>query len=256
MKEKSMNPPPKSFCWTKMGEESGESLATIIQRKEWERQMGAGMFAWGIGQSLGRNVEAMVKNMASFPVLFSPMLSRAKKIDIEPGSVAIWTQWEDHIGNIHSLPAHVLVTSRATLPSGKEKKSHYALICQSDSPLQNDEISGIQHSFARNALSNKPVGASQVTAVVTLVNEEQSEVGKSYPVSFQAKLEYPYYVKLIKPRILSQDDVAAIKRVSSLGNIQSWKMLVQRLRDNDERLAEKRDQFDSGDHTHGKFVFA
>lgn len=239
-----------------MGEESGETLETIIQRKEWERQMGSGMFIWGIGQSLGRNVEAVAKNMAPFPVKFSPMLSRAKQIDIAPSAVAMWTHWEDQAGNVRPLPAHLLVTSRATLPSGKEKKNHYGLICNSSQPLQINNAGEIQHSRARNIFSNKPVGASQVTAVVKMVSDEASTGSRTYPVSFDAQLEYPYYVKLAKPRILSQDDVNAIKRVSALGNIQSWKSLVQRLRNTRESPTEEYDLFNSDNEMCGSFAFA
>ncbi len=223
--------PPDVFCWTKMGEESGESLATIIRRKEWERQLGAGTFVWGIGQSLGKNVESVADKNALFPVIFSPMLSRAKQIDINPSAVAVWTHWEDQRGITHMLPQHMLVTSRATLPSGKLKKNHYALVCKSDQPLKDSKISAVRHALARNVTSNKPVGASQVTAVVKMVDNEGSIDGPSYKVSFDAHLQYPYYIKLVNPKILPQEDVDAIKRISALGNIESWKGLVNRLRE-------------------------
>jgi len=43
---------PPICCWTRMGTESGQELACIIRRKEFERRIG-GTFWWGIGTSLG-----------------------------------------------------------------------------------------------------------------------------------------------------------------------------------------------------------
>lgn len=247
--------PPATFCWTKMGEESGETLVTIIRRKEWERQLGMGVFVWGIGQSLGKNVHKAAEDKAPFPVIFSPMLSRAKQIDVAPGLVAMWTRWEDEFGKSHALPKHVLVTSRASLPSGKLKKNHYALICKSEQPLKESKITSVQHSLTRNVSSNKPLGASQVTAVVKLLDGEPTSNGRSYPVSFGAHLEYPYFVKLIEPIILDQSDLDLIKRVSALGNIESWATLVNRLRGTHAAEFSKVDLFTN--HQNAKsFIFS
>ena len=44
---------PPTFCWSRIGSETGEDLATLVLRKEWERRLGGGRFLWGINQSLG-----------------------------------------------------------------------------------------------------------------------------------------------------------------------------------------------------------
>jgi hypothetical protein len=40
------------FVWTRMQDEAGQTLHTIIRRKEAERASGNGEFWWGIGNSL------------------------------------------------------------------------------------------------------------------------------------------------------------------------------------------------------------
>jgi hypothetical protein len=39
------------FVWTRMQDEAGQTLHTIIRRKEAERASGNGEFWWGIGNS-------------------------------------------------------------------------------------------------------------------------------------------------------------------------------------------------------------
>jgi 4-aminobutyrate aminotransferase-like enzyme len=54
---------PDIFCWTKMGTEAGQTLGTILRRKELERQAGSGIFAWGIGNSLGASPALAVNSI-------------------------------------------------------------------------------------------------------------------------------------------------------------------------------------------------
>lgn len=223
---------PSTFCWTKMGVESGEGLDLIIRRKDWERQLGDGLFFWGIGQSLGENArDAAASVNGDMKVVFSPMASKAKDIDITPGDVFVWNSWVDGAGKHHPLPAHVLVTSRADLPSGRRKTSHYALVCKSATPLAGTTELEVTAAFLRNFSSDKSLGASQVTAVVR--NAEYAltgNVAKKYAVSFVADMEAPYSVQLSNPELLSRSDVQDIGEVSASGNLGDWGRLVSRLR--------------------------
>ncbi|MCQ3017409.1 hypothetical protein NLO83_17655 [Pseudomonas tremae] len=223
---------PSTFCWTKMGVESGEDLALIIRRKEWERQLGDGLFFWGIGQSLGENArDAAASIDQEMKVLFSPMSSKAKDIDVTPGDVFVWNSWIDSRGNTVPLPQHVLITSRADLPSGRRKSSHYALVCKSADCLGKGTNFEVTAAFLRNFSSDKPLGASQVTAVVKNAEYAISgNVAKKYAVSFVATMEAPYSVQLSDPELLMPRDLQAISEVTAAGDVAAWNRLVSRLR--------------------------
>jgi hypothetical protein len=235
-----MNELPSTFCWTKMGTEAGEELAVIIRRKEWERQLGDGCFFWGIGQSLGENARVATRDEESLQAIFSPMPSKAKAIDVEPDEVVLWNAWIDKQGRTRQLPTHCFVTSRAFLPSGRKKERHYALVCFSSQELNTlcDEIS-IFPSHLRNLSTNKPLGASQVTAVVrTSKWTDDICEAKSYSVILMAELRPPYCVQLAEPIVLSKYEVAEVSAISASGDIESWSSLVRRLRSRMVRQAE------------------
>lgn len=215
-----------------MGVESGESLELIIRRKDWERQLGNGVFFWGIGQSLGENArDAAASVDGDMKVVFSPMASKAKDIDVTPGDVFVWNSWIDSSGESHTLPEHVLITSRADLPSGRRKTTHYALVCKSIAPLAGTTELEVTAAFLRNFSSDKSLGASQVTAVVRNAEYALSgNVAKKYSVSFVADMEAPYSVQLASPELLSRSDVQDIGEISASGNLADWECLVARLR--------------------------
>lgn len=223
---------PPTFCWTKMGVESGEGLDAIIRRKEWERILGEGLFFWGIGQSLGDNARNAAQSIPEeMKVLFSPMLSKAKAIDVTPGDVFIWNSWVDEKGVNRPLPKNVLLTSRADLPSGRRKSSHYALVCKSSHALSNKTDLEVTSGRLRNYSSDKRLGASQVTAVVRHVDGvADCDAAKKYSVSFVATMEAPYSVQLADPEVLRPSDVREIEEISLHGTISDWHRLVRRLR--------------------------
>lgn len=223
---------PSTFCWSKMGAESGEELAAIICRKEWERQLGSGYFFWGVGQSLGNNAQSVASEIESLYAIFSPMLSKARSIDAAPDRVVLWNAWIDSQGIVRQLPMHCFITSRASLPSGKQKKRHYALVCFSEKKLnaQNNDTY-VFPKYLRNVRTNKPLGSSQVTAVVRAVDREDENVRKkSYPISFTAELHVPYCIQLAQPILLSTDDLVEMQLITYSGNIELWSSLVKRIR--------------------------
>src|SRR5665647_1443535 len=93
---------PPVFCWTKMGTEAGQPLEDILRRKELERRVGGGLFAWGIGNSLGVNPMLAQQEMQrnDVDVLFTPMRSAAKQIDVAPGQVLLWLDCIDEAGKL------------------------------------------------------------------------------------------------------------------------------------------------------------
>lgn len=110
-----------------MQAEAGQSLDTIIQRKELERAVGDGVFFWGIGNAVGSSIAALVRRVTTPRVLFSIMRSKPKRQDVEPEALLLWTAYIDGDGQIRPLPRHALVLSRATTATG-EKRRHYALV--------------------------------------------------------------------------------------------------------------------------------
>jgi hypothetical protein len=124
--------------------------------------------------------------------------------DRAPTAIAAWTSARDLSGEAFALPETSLVTSRFD-PAGT-RVTHYALVCFSDESLT-PSISNekIVFSEIRNLLTGRPVGASQVTAVVTRVSS--GTVGKAaYEVLLRARLVYPYLLQLRKPMLLPSPD--------------------------------------------------
>lgn len=196
---------PPVFCWTKVGSEAGQPLADIIRRKELERQSGNGVFAWGIGNSVGPAIKyaKCVERIAALHTLFTSMKVAPKAMDAAPSSVLLWLGYHTEDGQIERLPDHMLVTSRGHYGAGADKRSHYALICRSHHPLasQGGRLGAIDHRAVRNLVSSNPVGASQVTSVVRYRRGASDEA--TYPVLFRATLTEGAFVRLAVPVLLT-----------------------------------------------------
>jgi hypothetical protein len=187
---------PDLFCWTRFGTEAAEPVDEILLRKEQERLANGGLFLWGIGNALGPSMKELTRRVARPEVIFSPIRSAPKSIDAEPPAIVSWTDGEGLDGGFFTLPRHSRVTSKFD-PSGR-KLNHYALVCFSDIPLlplRTDEtIAFIQ---LRNLRTGRPVGASQVTAIVQRVGETATTTAM-YDVAIRAQLVHPYFVRLLR----------------------------------------------------------
>lgn len=223
---------PAVFCWTKMGSEAGQPLTNIVQRKELERQCGAGVFAWGIGNSVGPAIRyaKYAERITALDALFTPMKSAPKAIDVSPSSVLWWRGYHGDDGQIHRLAGHMLVTSRGHSGAGEKKRGHYALICRSQRSLleQSGEVA-IDPRALRNLVSANPVGASQVTSVVRYQPREATE--SAYPVLFRAKLTDAAFVRLAMPVVLADDLYEGYLAVCASRTESEWKMRLNELRD-------------------------
>lgn len=206
-----------------MGSEAGQGLHDIIKRKELERQAGGGLFAWGIGNSVGPAIKyaKTSRPSAELEALFTPMKSAAKAIDVNPSSIVLWRGYEDENG-CYELPPHVLVTSRGRSTSGEDKRSHYALICHSRRSLleQEGEVA-IDHHAVRNLVSSNPVGASQVTSIVSYIKAQSR--APSYPVLFRARLVESAFVRLVCPIALSGRLYQRYLEVCSSRDAEEWR---------------------------------
>jgi len=190
---------PDAFVWSKIGPEGGLDLHAILKWKELQRQLGMGLFYWGIGQTVKADKIAKVVNRdATATVLFSKQPS---DFDARPSEVCFWTHFIDETGVARPLPKSACVTSSALTKSGQRKTKHYAFVCFRDQPLRLE--SGIPFDVgAYRNLGGKEIGDSQVSAVIE--RKQQPRHVRSYNNGFLATLRYPYVVTLVKPKKLTQ----------------------------------------------------
>lgn len=219
---------PNIFCWTKMGTEAGQSLDKILHRKEIERRAGEGVFAWGVGNPLGNapEVAKLMSPSGEVEVLFTPMKSPPKIVDIAPSKVLLWVFYQTKSGRIASLPEHILVTSRGS----DTKRTHYALLCKSDNSIEKCGEYGTFDSIdVRNLVSGNPVGASQVTSVVHYFNEKKDSA-KPYKVALKAKLYAEGFIKLIEPITLDEELTVIYESLCQTNTVSEWKKGVSKLK--------------------------
>ena len=191
------------FCWTKFGTEAGESVTTILKRKDQERRLNGGTFLWGIGNAIGPSIERLIHETSEPSVVFTPMLSRPAAKDVTPTSVGVWHRGVGVDGKEIDLPEYSYVTSRMS-GSGR---AHYALVCRSSAPLEdvvNSESPslGFEAAHVVNLRSGSRVGASQVTSVVRQVACPLELKRSTYKVSFVAKLVPPYLLRLTEHTVM------------------------------------------------------
>lgn len=203
-----------------MGTEAGQSLETILRRKEMERRSGNGLFAWGIGNSLGTSAELARKLTphGEVDVLFTPMKSAPKALDIAPSQLLLWLGYVDAKGHIVPLPDHMLVTSRG----GNEKRNHYALLCYSSEEIRDYSADIFDAAFARNLASLNPIGASQVTSVVRYENKANGEPEKPYKIAFRARLHAEGFVKLARPVVMDDRMMSLYREVCDATSATDW----------------------------------
>lgn len=214
-----------------MGSEAGQPLSDIIRRKDLERACGDGVFAWGIGNSVGPAIKyaKCAERVSELEALFTPMKAVPKAIDATPSSIVMWLGYISGADEVEPLPAHMLVTSRGQSGSGEEKRGHYALICRSPNPLAAQRIQGaIDHRAVRNLVSSNPVGASQVTSVVRYRSADSHDA--TYPVLFRAKLTDQAFVRLAVPVALTHELLDLYRAVCAARKPQEWQSGIKALK--------------------------
>jgi hypothetical protein len=194
---------PECFCWTRFGTEAAQSIEQILARKEQERVANDGVFFWGIGNALGPSMNELLRCCREPEVLFSPIKSAARLQDVAPAAVAAWVSGETLAGDEFRLPERSLITSRHNPDA--PRAAHYALVCYSEEPLTaRSPRPGEKLSFRSlsNLRTGRPIGASQVTAVVRR-DEGDLSGATVYEVAIRAKLVYPHFIRLRNPVVLA-----------------------------------------------------
>lgn len=208
-----------------MGTEAGQQLETILRRKEFERKAGNGIFAWGIGNSLGSSTDFAKQATigGNVDVLFSPMKSAPKAIDVAPTQLVLWLAYHSQDQGLTDLPIHMLITSRGSGASGVPKRSHYALLCERHEEIHAESDPGIiDASCARNLVSRNPLGASQVTAMVRYDISSGNILEKPYPVSFRARMHREGFVRLGTAVPLNGSLLSAFRELCQASSAEEW----------------------------------
>lgn len=214
-----------------MGSEAGQPLADIIRRKDLERECGAGVFAWGIGNSIGPGIKhaKVAEQVSVLEALFTPMKAAPKAIDVTPSSIVMWLGYLNAAGVVEPLPEHMLITSRGQSSGGEEKRAHYALICRASESLAGQHVQqAIDQRAVRNLVSSNPVGASQVTSVVRYCAQESRDA--SYPVLFRAELAGPASVRLAVPVTLQGNLLDLYRALCASSSPREWRAGIQALK--------------------------
>jgi hypothetical protein len=202
MHQRDPEPLPAAFCWSRFGPEAGEPLDQILLRKNAEREACGGTFYWGIGSAVGPALAALIAHTEEPEVLFSPIKSRPRPVDLCSPHIVRWSAGKGLFGDTVNLPAAVYVTSR--WDPARPKTPRYALVCASDRPLLLEDRGELHFEALRNLVSSSPVGPSQVTAVVRGgVVSRGATSGRTYPVSLRARLVWPYLIRLQAPTPVS-----------------------------------------------------
>jgi hypothetical protein len=185
---------PARFCWTRYGAEAGESDSTILLRKERERVTNGGVFLWGIGNAIGPSIRHLLAHARVPEVLFSPIRSQPRPQDVSPEKIVRWHMGRTLDGQVIQLPVGSFVTSGAK--SSSPQRRRYALICSSAEPIRRTCYGHFYTDQVSNILTGRPVGASQVTAIVCTNMLSTRPIGTRYQIAMRAVLVPPYFVEL------------------------------------------------------------
>ena len=191
-----MNTLPKHFCWTRFGNVGGESMESVIARKERER-ISAGLFLWGIGSAIGLSIRLLLALERPPIVVFSPMLSDFKDKGVNRDFPMLWSEAIGLDGEPWQIPSGVACSSRGSIGKGMKRK-HYALVCRSDTPLHVDTDGDPRiDMFALRDLGHKSMLDGSHTT--TVVERLEPVADPRYRIAMIAELVQPYFVELRAP---------------------------------------------------------
>jgi hypothetical protein len=217
---------PEAFVWTKIQADAGQTIQSILSRKELERQSG-GTFWWGVGESKTEKVRLLLARDPHPAILFSLMPSAPHRRDSNPDGVLLWEAYQTPRG---TLPPHAIVVSRAHERNGSPKQRYYAFVCEHPTGLPRSGGGTVDMGTLRNfGDGGKPIGSSQISAVVE--RAARTGTGLSYPITARATLVAPHAVQLTAPRELSPLERRLLDEVCLTGKTaEDWSALVKQLR--------------------------
>ena len=205
----------EAVCLTKFGPESGETAKEILARKDLERRSGIrahkNEFWWGIGEKgTAQSINNLISQYNATIVLFSAIKNQEPPKNGLSSDAFVWRKYRVLGGDIlHDIPKHVLITSDALTKSGKVRKTHFALICNSSIPIK---MGGHVFRFANRHYKNiskdgtpgkTARGQRTTTALVRWTTSPISGAECDSLIDFSAQLCAPYCVELSDPKPIS-----------------------------------------------------
>jgi hypothetical protein len=217
---------PNAFIWTKIGDDSGQGVPAILNRKELERQAASSLW-WGIGENKETQVRHLLARDEHPEVIFTEVKSKPHVRDSHPEGVLLWEKYVTSTGP-ERLPQHVVVISRANKSNGRRKEDYYALVCENPLGILRSGGGSVDSGTLRNP-TGKRVGSSQITAVVERVPPNGTDL--IYSVIARAVLAAPYFVRLTGARPLTQLERQLLDEVSLDGKtVDDWKAFAKEIR--------------------------
>src|SRR5262245_22628873 len=125
---------------------------------------------------------------------------------------------------------HRTAYARAHDSKGHLKQRYYALVCENPMGILHSGRGTLDTRTLRNfGNGGKPVGSSQVTAVVERTTSHGE--GRSYPITASATLIAPYAVQLTAPKKLSEQELRLLDQ-ASLGTMtaKDWIAVAKQIR--------------------------
>ena len=135
-----------AVCLTKFGPESGETAEEILARKDLERRSGArahkNEFWWGIGEKgTAQSINSLISQHGANVVLFCAIKNQKPPKKSSASDVLVWRKYRT-LGSsvLRDIPKHVLITSAAVTKNGTIRRTHFALVCNSRTPIKMGEL--------------------------------------------------------------------------------------------------------------------
>ena len=232
-----------AFCWTRMGDYSGQPARLVVKRKELERQANDGVFWWGFGEPPNRVgevcrticllIDAGVTPRVRFSWSRAAERAAENQLDIfeqkdPPDARWVFRQFVPMCGQGEqkSIPKNVIMTRAVNQPP------YFALVCRSTEPLEEKRLS---HIDLRKVMNLRPDGQrvgqlanQQITAVLVPRDNPQARL-KPFRVVFEAELVEPYCVDLLDPKELHKDHIRELDDVSVSGVVDRSLRFVKRV---------------------------
>ncbi len=232
-----------AVCLTKFGPESGETADEILARKDLERRSGTrahkNEFWWGIGEKgTAQSITRLISQHGANVLLFSAIKNRNPPKQSYASDVVVWRKYR-MLGSsvLHDIPKHVLITSAAVTKSGRIRRTHFALTCNSSVPI---EMGGRVYRFSNphyknlskdGKLGKSARGQRTTTALVRSTSSPISGAECDTIIDFSADLCAPYCVELSDPKEISFGVIATLNQQIAKGlNVSQWMSTVSGIR--------------------------
>ena len=214
----------EAVCLTKFGPESGETADEILARKDLERRSGTrahkNEFWWGIGEKgAAQSINRLISQHGANVVLFCAIKSQKLPENGSASDILVWGKYSvlgDSI--LHDIPKHVLITSAAVTKSGRIRRTHFALTCNSSVPIEMEgRVFRFSNPHYKNLSKDGKLGKSArgqrtTTALVRSTSSPISGAECDSIADFFANLCAPYCVELSDPKRIPPSAVAKVNQ--------------------------------------------